>query len=70
MATDADVGPNGELTYSLVNDAQSEFTIDPQTGEIRTNTVNLDREDTSHRTLAVKAEDGAQSKLSSYCTFT
>lgn len=69
-AVDSDVGPNGYLTYSLLNDRDGEFQINSTTGEIRTAKGNLDREESSRRTLTVKAEDGALSKLSAFCTFT
>lgn len=63
-ATDADVGINAQITYSLSNDdtstgmsAAEVFTINPQTGAIITKTV-LDRETTSGYSLTITAKDG------------
>lgn len=65
---DRDVGPNGDIKYSLVENEL--FRIDEVTGEIHTKVSSINREATSQITITVKAEDGAQSKLSSFCTFT
>lgn len=63
-ATDADVGINAQITYSLSNDESSAgmsaaevFAINPQTGAITTK-VPLDRESTSGYSLTVTAKDG------------
>lgn len=69
-AKDEDVGPNGELRYSLIVNDVSLFRIDETTGDIYTTVSSIDREATSQISITVKAEDGAQSKLSTFCTFT
>ncbi|KAL7022348.1 hypothetical protein ACKWTF_012208 [Chironomus riparius] len=63
-ATDADVGINAQITYSMSNDETSTgmsaietFAINPQTGAITTKTP-LDRETTSGYSLTVTAKDG------------
>ena len=63
-ATDADVGINAQITYSLSNDetsagmsASETFSINPQTGAITTRVV-LDRESTSGYSLTITAKDG------------
>lgn len=63
-ATDADVGINAQITYSLSNDDTSSgmsaaevFAINAQTGAIITKTA-LDRESTSGYSLTVTAKDG------------
>ena len=69
-AEDEDVGPNGEIKYSLVvNDLQL-FRIEEDTGKIYTSVWTIDREATNQLPITVKAEDGAQSELSTFCTFT
>lgn len=64
-ATDADVGINAQITYSL-NDESSNglgssepFSINAQTGAIITN-APLDRESTSGYLLTVTAKDGGK----------
>lgn len=63
-ATDADVGINAQITYSLSNDdtstgmsAAEVFSINPQNGAIITK-ATLDREMTSGYSLTVTAKDG------------
>lgn len=63
-ATDADVGINAQITYSLSNDESSAgmsaaevFGINSQTGAIITK-ASLDRETTSGYSLTVTAKDG------------
>ncbi|XP_067928117.1 neural-cadherin-like [Watersipora subatra] len=68
-AQDADVGPNGNLTYSLVGSDADLFTIEEYTGRIYTKEM-IDREQTNQLTITVKAEDQGLSQLSTFCTFT
>jgi cadherin EGF LAG seven-pass G-type receptor 1 len=63
-ATDADVGINAQITYTLSNDdtsagmsAAEMFSINPQSGAIVTK-AHLDRETTSGYSLTVTAKDG------------
>ena len=69
-AKDEDLGPNGELRYSLIVNDVCLFRINDTTGDIYTRVSSIDREATSQISITVKAEDGAQSKLSTFCTFT
>lgn len=66
-ATDADVGKNAQITYSLATDngeqVITEFTINPQTGAITT-TKALDRESVPSYLLTVTARDGGVPSLS------
>ncbi|XP_018058154.1 PREDICTED: protocadherin-like wing polarity protein stan [Atta colombica] len=66
-ATDADVGKNAQITYSLAIDngeqVITEFTINPQTGAITT-TKALDRESVPSYLLTVTARDGGVPSLS------
>uniref|UniRef100_A0A3P8T2V2 Protocadherin 2 gamma 28 n=1 Tax=Amphiprion percula TaxID=161767 RepID=A0A3P8T2V2_AMPPE len=55
-ATDADVGSNGKITYSVSNIASSLFNMDPQTGEMTVTGV-LDYEKTKHYEIDVEATD-------------
>ena len=55
-ATDLDLGDNGKVTYSLVDEAP-EFRLDPATGELFT-AQPLDRETVSEYEVTVVAEDG------------
>ena len=56
-ATDADLGANGEVSYSLTSDTPSlPFSIDPSTGAITT-TSTLDREQTGSYTINITATD-------------
>ena len=65
-ATDADLGANGEVSYSLTSDMSSlPFSIDPLTGSVTTITT-LDREQTDFYTITVIASDnGTLSRLMS-----
>lgn len=65
-AFDPDEGFNGDLTYSLAEDSsQGAFSVDPQSGVIRT-TRSLDRESRAQYTLKAVAADGCtQGPLSS-----
>ncbi|KAG8430145.1 hypothetical protein GDO86_018396 [Hymenochirus boettgeri] len=59
-ATDEDEGINGHITYSFIyitKHAQKIFTIDPQTGEIRTK-GELDFETTKAYEITIEAQDG------------
>ncbi|KAM3613369.1 uncharacterized protein V6R79_024927 [Siganus canaliculatus] len=67
-ATDADTGPNGDITYNfdhLSDEHVALFRIDPTTGEI-TVTGRMDYEAVTSIELRVRAKDGPG--LSSYCT--
>lgn len=55
-AVDNDQGPNGTVTYRILEDAEGKFAIDSQTGEIFTN-GSLDREQVPSYTLLVEAVD-------------
>ena len=55
-AVDNDQGPNGTVTYRLLEGAEGKFAIDSQTGEIFTN-GSLDREQVPSYTLLVEAVD-------------
>jgi len=69
MATDADVGNNGSLIYSLRDvpryDGLAMFTIDPRNGLITTVQSDvLDREITSEYQLTVVATDRGSPRMS------
>nr|XP_021144575.1 protocadherin beta-15-like [Columba livia] len=67
VATDVDVGPNGEITYQFIQAvSQSDFTflIDPVSGEIRLSKP-LDFEAAQKYELSVRASDGGG--LSAIC---
>uniref|UniRef100_A0A8D0DTW5 FAT atypical cadherin 2 n=1 Tax=Salvator merianae TaxID=96440 RepID=A0A8D0DTW5_SALMN len=57
LATDADVGSNGQITYSIHGSGSEEFRLDPHTGELTTFS-SLDREVKSKYQLVAKATDG------------
>ena len=65
-ATDADLGANAEVIYSLTSDTSSlPFSIDPSTGAVTTITT-LDREQIDFYTITVTARDnGTLSRLMS-----
>ncbi|XP_015235726.1 PREDICTED: protocadherin beta-15-like [Cyprinodon variegatus] len=67
-ATDADEGPNGEITYNfdhMSNNYVSLFSIDQKTGEIKVKGA-IDHETDSSIELRIRAKDGPG--LTSYCT--
>ncbi|XP_046326847.2 protein dachsous-like [Haliotis rufescens] len=57
MATDADKGHNGDLTYSLGNDTEGLFSVNASSGEITT-TGLFDREKKSSYSFDIVAMDG------------
>ncbi|XP_068117206.1 neural-cadherin-like [Hyperolius riggenbachi] len=62
-ASDQDLGLNGEITYSILEDRSGDhalFHIDPQTGSIYTASV-FDRETKTSYLLEVKSSDGSES---------
>ncbi|KAM4746949.1 protocadherin-1 isoform 2-T2 [Rhinophrynus dorsalis] len=63
-ATDADSGSNSQLTYSILADPSSRgiFSINPDSGQIRVNTV-LDREQREHYDFHVVAADKGSPSL-------
>ncbi|XP_043837800.1 protocadherin gamma-B7 isoform X13 [Dromiciops gliroides] len=66
-ATDKDEGVNSEITFSftsITQNARQMFSLDPNTGEIRTKGP-LNFEDTKRVTMAVEAKDGGG--LSTQC---
>ncbi|XP_062826337.1 protocadherin Fat 2 isoform X2 [Anolis carolinensis] len=56
-ATDADVGSNGQIIYTLHGPGAEDFRLDPHTGELNTFAL-LDRELKPQYQLVVKATDG------------
>nr|XP_046262617.1 protocadherin beta-16-like [Scatophagus argus] len=67
-ATDADAGPNGDITYSfdhVANDHVSLFSLEHKTGEIRV-IGSIDYETETAIELRIRAKDGPG--LTSYCT--
>ncbi|XP_078678305.1 protocadherin Fat 4-like [Branchiostoma floridae x Branchiostoma belcheri] len=64
VATDIDAGTNAQVVYSIVF-GSSNFVIDSSTGDITTNTANLDRETQDWYYLTVKAADQGTPVLSS-----
>ena len=66
-ATDADLGANGEVSYSLTSDTSSlPFSVDPSTGAVTT-IATLDREQIDFYTITVTASDnGTLSRSSSF----
>ncbi|VDL83636.1 unnamed protein product [Nippostrongylus brasiliensis] len=62
-ATDRDSGDNGEFSYEIVSgDTTASFTIDPQSGCVRS-TKELDREERSRYRLVIAATDHGQPAL-------
>ena len=55
-ARDLDKGPNGTITYSIIQGGEGVFVIDPSTGEISTNST-LDHESVSSYNLVIRAAD-------------
>ncbi|XP_041049702.1 protocadherin-1-like isoform X3 [Carcharodon carcharias] len=67
-ATDADSGSNAELTYSLSDSSiQGLFDINPDTGEIKVNSI-LDREQQEHYEFKVTAADKGTPSLKGTAT--
>ncbi|NWW91268.1 PCDGM protein, partial [Rhynochetos jubatus] len=70
--TDLDEGPNGDVEYSfkISNNAPGKFTklfsLDPQTGEIRTK-APLDYEESSAYEIAVRARDKGSPAMEGHC---
>uniref|UniRef100_UPI001445A08E protocadherin beta-15-like n=2 Tax=Epinephelus lanceolatus TaxID=310571 RepID=UPI001445A08E len=67
-ATDADEGPNGDITYNfdhVSNEHVTLFSLDHKTGEIRV-AGSIDYETESTTELRIRAKDGPG--LTSYCT--
>lgn len=64
VATDADIGVNSEITYSL-SGTQDVFTINATTGVISLSST-LNRELVMNYTLNVTATDGGTNQLSSF----
>ncbi|XP_017555118.1 protocadherin-7b isoform X2 [Pygocentrus nattereri] len=56
VALDADSGKNAEISYSLDSSVNGIFSIDPDSGDIRVNTI-LDREQTERYEFKVIAKD-------------
>ncbi|XP_053363533.1 protocadherin Fat 3a isoform X2 [Clarias gariepinus] len=56
-ATDADIGSNAQLQYTLSGGGAEDFSIHPYTGELKTAT-SLDREKVERYTLVARATDG------------
>lgn len=67
IATDADVGTNGEINFSLSGQGSSSFAIDSTTGLVTVVEV-LDRENISSYNLMITATDNGASPLSSNVT--
>ncbi|VDD74274.1 unnamed protein product [Mesocestoides corti] len=55
-ALDADIGRFGEITYTLLNNANHTFKLDPKTGDL-TLVAPLDRETTDFYALTIMASD-------------
>lgn len=66
-ATDADSDENGQVSYRLVNDFESAFEIDSDTGEIFTS-LRLDREDIPNYELIVEAVDQGMPQMTGSAT--
>ncbi len=68
IATDADEGPNGIVTYSIVSgDSHNAFTINPpNTGIVQTNSI-LDREIVASYRLEIEAVDSGWPQRTSSC---
>ncbi|XP_075073149.1 cadherin-23 [Mixophyes fleayi] len=68
MATDADSGPNQQLSYRIESGAQDRFLIDSSTGVIRVANVTVDREEKDAYRLMVVAADHGTTPLSGSTT--
>ena len=62
QASDADIGENARLKYTLLNDASGRFTIDPDSGMIRTN-AKFDYEQSPEVRLEVESRDNGSPAL-------
>ena len=62
LAQDADIGSNAAISYSIISGNDGHFTIDPNTGLIRTS-GQLDREIVAMYSLGIRASDGRQSTV-------
>ena len=69
LATDADFGPNAELTYRIARGAFDDFTIDPTTGLV-TVSGRLDFDRRAEYVMEVVAADGGSPSLSGTTTLT
>ncbi|XP_006629648.1 protocadherin-7b isoform X2 [Lepisosteus oculatus] len=67
VAIDADSGKNAEIAYSLDSSVSGIFSIDPDNGDIRVNTV-LDREQTDRYEFKVIAKDKGMPTLQGSAT--
>ncbi|KAM4636899.1 cadherin-23 [Discoglossus pictus] len=67
-ATDADSGPNQQLTYRIESGAQDRFLIDTLSGVIRVANVTVDREEKDAYRLIVVATDHGTTPLSGSTT--
>ncbi|XP_074069877.1 protocadherin Fat 3-like [Macrotis lagotis] len=56
-AKDADIGPNGDIRYSLYGSGNNKFFLDPESGELKTLAL-LDREKIPVYNLIARATDG------------
>ncbi|KAM8924599.1 cadherin-23 [Pelodytes ibericus] len=70
LATDADSGPNQQLSYRIESGAQDRFLVDPSTGIIRVANVTVDREEKDTYRLIVVATDRGTTPLSGSATVT
>ena len=70
IAVDRDEGPNGAVTYSIVEgDAKGRFSIDAHTGQL--SALPLDHEDRATYMLKIRAQDqGTPARQSSTCDVT
>lgn len=66
-ASDADSGENGQVMFRLVDDFEGTFEMDPESGEIYTNT-RLDREEIDSYELTVEALDQGTPQLTGTAT--
>uniref|UniRef100_A0A8C5W6C9 Cadherin-23 n=1 Tax=Leptobrachium leishanense TaxID=445787 RepID=A0A8C5W6C9_9ANUR len=68
MATDADSGPNQQLSYRIESGAQDRFLVNASTGVIKVANVTVDREEKDSYKLIVVAVDQGTSPLSGSTT--
>ena len=62
VAHDADIGSNADVSYSIISGNDGHFTVNPNTGQIRTS-GRLDRETMAAYSLGIRASDGRQSTV-------